>query len=128
MKIIALFIATLMVLLGLTGVFWPEGVMELAKYSFTASGIYIMAIVRVVIGALLFIAAPAARTPKMLRVIGAIIFAAGVGSFFLSPARGQELIEWWAARGPDTFRIVACVPLIAGLLVGGVTLFNDRKK
>jgi hypothetical protein len=127
MKIIALLIATLMILLGLTGIFWPEGVRELAKYSVIGTGIYVMAIVRVVVGALLFTAARAAVMPRTLRVIGAVIFAAGVGTFFLTPERGQRLIEWWTARGPDAFRIVACVPLVAGLLIGGATLFNPRK-
>lgn len=127
MRFIALLIAALLVLLGLTGVFWPEGLMGLAKYSFTTTGIYVVGSVRLLIGALLFFAARAARTPKTLQVIGILIFLAGLATLFMGTARAQELSDWWLGQGPDSVRIVACLPLAVGLFVAGATLFNDRK-
>ena len=68
MKIIALLIALLMVSLGLTGVVWPEGVMQFATYSFTATGLYVAAAVRIVLGGMLLFAATATRArPKSKR-------------------------------------------------------------
>ncbi len=122
MKTIALFIAALMVLLGLTGVFWPEGLMQLAKFSFTTTGIYVTAIVRVIIGALLLIAAGATRAPKAVRVIGLVIVVAGIASAFITAERAASLQDWLSGHGPNPLRIAACVPLLAGLFIGGAAL------
>jgi xanthine/uracil permease len=127
MKIIALVIAALMILLGLTGVLWPEGPMELAKYSFTSTGIYVAAIVRIVLGALLFVAASATRTPKTVRVIGTLIFVAGVATALMSAERAQLLNDWWMSHGPDALRIAACFPLAVGFFLAGSTLSKSRK-
>jgi hypothetical protein len=126
MKIIALLIATLMILLGLTGVLWPEGLMEFAKYSFTATGIYVTAIVRIALGLLLFVAAKATRTPKTVRVIALIIFVAGVATALMSVERAQLLREWWLGHGPDGLRIAACFPLAVGFFIACATLTKGR--
>ena len=127
MKAVALFIAALMILLGLTGLFWPEGLMQLAKFSFTASGIYLTAIVRVIIGALLLIAAGATRAPKAVRVIGLVILVAGIASAFVTAERAASLQNWLLGHGPNPLRIAACVPLAAGLFIGGATLAKRAK-
>jgi hypothetical protein len=127
MKVIALVIAALMILLGLTGVLWPEGPMELARYSFTSTGIYVAAIVRIVLGALLFVAASATRTPKTVRVIGTLIFVAGVATALMSAERAQLLNDWWMSHGPDALRIAACFPLAVGFFLAGSTLSKSRK-
>jgi hypothetical protein len=128
MKTIALLIAALMVLLGLTGVLWPEGLMRLATYSFTATGLYVAAAVRVVLGALLFIVARATRTPKTVRVIGLLILVAGIATALIPAERAQLMKEWWIAHGPDTLRIAACFPLAAGLFIAGSTLAKSDPK
>jgi hypothetical protein len=128
MKAIALLIAALMVLLGLTGVLWPEGLMQMAVYSFTATGLYIVAAVRVVLGALLCVAARATRTPRTVRVIGLIILVAGIATAFIPAERAQLMKEWWIAHGPDTLRIAACFPLAAGLFIAGATLTKSGAK
>lgn len=127
MRVIALLIATLMVLLGLTGVLWPEGLIRQLHQSFSATGLYVIALVRMVLGALLFLAARATRTPKTMRVLGSIIFVAGIATALISVERAQLMKDWMLAHGPDTLRIAACVPLVAGLFVAGTTLTKDRK-
>src|SRR3979409_1347061 len=108
MKIIALLIATLMILLGLVGVLWPEGLMDFAKYTFTATGIYVAAIVRMALGILLLVGAKATRTPKTVRVIALIILVAGVATALITVERAQLFRDWWLGRGPDALRIAAC--------------------
>src|SRR2546423_7113894 len=127
MKAIALLIAALMVLLGLTGVLWPEGLMQLATYSFPATGLYVAAAVRVVLGALLFIVARATRTPKTVRVIGLLILVAGIATALIPVERAQLMKDWWIGHGPDTLRIAACVPLVAGIIIGISALTAERK-
>jgi hypothetical protein len=122
MKKIVLILAAVMILFGLTGVLWPEGLMALAKYSVTSKGIYVVAAVRIIIGALLLIGAGETRMPKTLRVIGGIILIAGVASFLMSPQQAQGFIDGILARGVEFFRVAACLPLIVGLLAGGAAL------
>ena len=127
MKAIALLIAVLMVVVGLTGVLWPEGLMRLATYSFSRTGMYVVAAVRIVLGTLLFTCAGAARTPKTIRVIGGVIFTAGLVGVLIGHEPAQRLSEWFVAKGPDTFRIAACFPLVVGFFIGLSTLTKERR-
>jgi len=126
MKIISLGIAALLILVGLTGVLWPEGLMGLMTYSFTSTGIYVAAISRMVLGGLLLVAAQATRTPKTVRVIAVIIFLAGVATALISPDRAQVLKDSWVGVGPDLFRIAACFPLAVGSFILIATLTKPR--
>lgn len=126
MKAIVLLVAALMTLLGLTGIFWPEGLMELLKYSFTSRGIYVIASARMLVGALLLLAAGATRTPKTVRVIAIIIFLSGVATTLISAEQAQALKDWWIAKGPDALRIAACLPLAFGCFIGVSALTKSR--
>jgi hypothetical protein len=126
MKIISLGIAALLILVGLTGVLWPEGLMGLMTFSFTPTGIYVTAITRMILGALLLIAAPATRTPRTIRVIAVIIFLAGVATALLSAERAQLLKDWWINHGPDALRVGACFPLAVGFFILVATLTKPR--
>jgi protein-S-isoprenylcysteine O-methyltransferase Ste14 len=128
MKTIVLLLATLLVLFGLTGVFWPEGLMDLAKYSFTKSGTYVIAAIRILLGTFLFTCAGATRTPKTVRVIGFLIFTVGVVGVLISHEPAQRLSEWWVVKGPDAFRIAACLPLAVGVFIAGSTLTKSGAK
>jgi hypothetical protein len=127
MKAIALFIAALLVLFGLTGVLWPEGLMQLATYSFSKNGLYVVAAVRVILGGLLFFAASATRTPKSIRVIGLVVLIAGIAGALFSPERADLMKAWLLDRGSDTLRIAACFPLAVGIFVGLSALTKERR-
>jgi hypothetical protein len=122
MKTIVLLIAILLVLFGLTGVFWPEGLTWVAKYSVNSTGLYVVAAGRIILGALLFIGARATRTPKTLRVIGILIFLAGISTLFMSVQRAQAIVDTMLAHGADFFRIAACIPLAVGCFIAGSTV------
>jgi hypothetical protein len=122
MKAMALFIAALLVIFGLTGVLWPEGLMQVATYSFSRGGLYVVAGARVILGGLLFFAASATRTPKTVRVIGLVVLIAGIATALISPERADLMKDWLLARGPDTLRIAACFPLAAGIFFAWTTL------
>jgi hypothetical protein len=116
-----------MILLGLTGVLWPEGVMGLAKYSFTATGLYVIAVARILLGALLLLVARATRTPKTVRVIGLLILVAGIATALMGVERAKLLGDWLLNRGPDFLRMAACIPLAAGFFIAGATLTKDPR-
>jgi ABC-type uncharacterized transport system permease subunit len=126
MKKLILLIAALMIVLGLTGVFWPLGITDFAKWSFTSTGLYIAAGIRIVFGLILLIAANKTATPKVVRGIGAILVAAGLATLFLSAETTQRFASSWLENGEDRVRISACLPLLVGLFLAGVTVFRKR--
>jgi hypothetical protein len=121
MKILACAIGALMILLSLTGLFWPEGLVKLGHYSFTPTGLYVVAIIRLAIGLVLFLAAPASRAPRTLRVLAVIICVAGVAAALISIERAQVLMEWWSAHGPGFIRIAAAGVLAVGSFIAYAT-------
>lgn len=123
-KSIGCLIAVLLIGLGLTGVLWPSGLADLAKWSFSPKGLYPAAAIRVVFGFALLFAAGATATPNAVRGIGAIILIAGIATAFLGADTAQRLSSWWLDNGEDRLRITACLPLAVGLFLGGVTLFR----
>ena len=127
MKPLVLLCAVLMIGLGLTGLFWPEGLMELAKYSFTKSGTYVVAAIRILLGIFLFTGAGCTRTPKTVRVIGGIIFTVGIVGVLIGQEPAQRFSEWWVAKGPEAFRIAACLPLVVGVVVALSALTKERR-
>ena len=124
MKKLILLIAVLMIGLGLTGVFWPSGIMDFAKWSFTPNGLYIAAGIRVLFGLILLVGAGKTATPKIVRGIGAILVAAGLATLFLSAETTQRVAGAWLENGEDRVRISACLPLAVGLFLAGVTIFR----
>lgn len=127
MKAVALLIAALLLLLGLTGILWPEGLMELVKYSSKAPGFYLLAFARAIIGGFLAAAAVATRTPKTVRVIGILIFIGGILVVVAGQQRAQQMTDWWIAKGPDALRIAACLPLAVGCFIGGSALTKNPR-
>ncbi len=123
-RTIVLVIAVLMTLLGLTGVLWPSGLTEVARWTFSPKGLYTGAGLRVLIGALLIVAAGATAMPKTVRVIGAVIFVGGTLTALLSVDTAQRLATWFFDNGEDRLRIMACLPLTVGLFLGGITFFR----
>lgn len=127
-RTIVLAIAVLLIVLGLTGVLWPSGLMDVAKWSFSPKGIYTGAGVRVLIGALLIVAAGATAMPKTVRVIGVIIFVAGTLTALLSVERAQAMATWFFDNGEDRVRMIACLPLVVGLFLAGITFFRKPSR
>jgi hypothetical protein len=74
------------------------------------------------LGGFLLVAAKATRTPMTVRVIAVVIFVAGVATALLSPDRAQLIKDWMVGRGPDFFRIAACIPLAVGCFIAGSTV------
>jgi hypothetical protein len=121
MKLLAFAIAVLMICLALTGLFWPEGLMRAGHYSFTPVGLYVVAVIRLAIGLVLFLAAPTSRAPRTLRALGVIVCVAGVATALLTVERAQLLLDWWSTHGPGFIRVAAVVVLGVGGFIAYAT-------
>jgi hypothetical protein len=117
MKILALAIGVLMISLGLTGLVWPEGLVRIGHYSFTQTGLYVIAALRIAIGLVLFLAATGSRAPRTLRVIGIMVCILGIVTALVSLERARELMAWWSSHGPGFIRIAAVVVVGLGSFI-----------
>lgn len=116
--IFCLFIASLA---GL-GVVSPPMFLDIVRRLTSLQGFYLLAILRIAFGAVLYLAAPESRLPGLIEVAGIVIVVSGVITPFFSHARYRKVIEWWSAGGESYIRIWAACSIVFALLLGFVLL------
>ena len=117
MTVIALVFSVLVAALGVMGLVSPSTLLRLEEYSRRSPARYLASAVRLLMGTALFFAAPASRTPLVLRYLGVFIFVTGVITLFFGPERFQRLVDWWSAHGPRFARIWAALALALGIFL-----------
>jgi hypothetical protein len=118
MRIVILLVALLAIVGGAVGVVCPDVLTALRRqYVATPIGPYAVGAVRVVIGLLFILFAPASRAPKTLRVLGVVVciqgLVQGVAFSFVGLERAQAILEWEAAH-PGLLRVGALIALATG--------------
>ena len=121
MKTLAFIIALIIVGMGLTGIVCPDCLVRIGRYSFTPAGIYVVALLRVAIGLVFFLAAPASRAPKTLRILGIVVCVAGVVTAFITIERAQAFLDWWTANGTTFVRFGAGMAIVLGSFIAYLT-------
>ena len=95
----------------------PRGLVDFADLFLTPSGLWVAVALRLVVGVLLWISASASRTPRVLRVLGALF----VFSAFALPVVGLErmrrLADWGAGLDDVALRAVSLVALGLGTFI-----------
>lgn len=99
MKLLAFAIAIIAMGFSLTGLVRPDFMARLVRYTFSPSGLYVVAVVRMAIGLIFFLGASGSRAPRAMRVIGVMICIVGVALAFCTVEYGEALREWWALHG-----------------------------
>lgn len=102
---------------GLVAIASPRTILRFAERFQTQAGLYAAMAIRLGMGATLIVAAPDSRLPQALRVLGAIVFAAGVITPFLGVERVERIVAWWSARPALFQRAWAALPLAFGAFV-----------
>ena len=117
MAIAALVLSLFVAALGALGIVSPMGLLSIVRQFQRPAGIYAAAILRVVLGVALFLAAPSSRLPEVVRILGIIIFVSGLITPLFGLERFRRLLNWWSARGPAFMRVWAGFALAFGLLL-----------
>lgn len=113
------FIVGFAVLVSLVGVYAavePNGLEAFARSFLTGTGLWIAAGLRLTLGVVLWIAAPASRAPLVLRVLGALFVASGLALPVVGLDRMMGIVDWGA--GLDDLAVQG-----AGLLAVGLGAF-----
>ena len=123
MRLLALVIGVLVLLVGAIGVAAPDVFLSVGRSVITPGGLYAIAAVRVAIGLVFLLTAPASRAPRTLRVLGVIVIIAGLMTPWFGVARSLAVLDWWASVGPSLRRREAGVAAVA---LGGFLVYVFR--
>jgi hypothetical protein len=96
------------------GIFSPESLLAVGRYVVTPAGLYAIAAFRVAIGLLLMRVAPISRVPRTLRIVGAIVLAAGLATPLFGVERTRAILNWESTQGTAFLRVPGVLALAAG--------------
>src|SRR5438045_580443 len=126
MKMLAFLIGIIAIGMGLLGVFQPDALVSIGRYSLAAPGLYIVGAVRVVIGLILFLGAKTSRAPALLRILGVLVCVGGVVIACATAAQSNTVLDWWSIHGPGFIRVGVIIVLILGGFVVYATAPRQR--
>lgn len=105
MKLIVAGSGVLIVLIGLFGLVSPGRFRMLFKRMTSHARFLAAIILRLGLGALLWIVADALRFPQLIRILAAISIIAAIGILIMGRERLDRLVDWWLARSDGLLRL-----------------------
>jgi len=121
MAFVAFILGSLTALAGTIGLFAPNVLASMTTAFYGLLGLTLAAVIRLVLGAALFVAAPDSRAPLVFRALGAVMFGVGLLTPLIGVERFDDLIDWWAALDPLIARTwSACAATMGGLIAYGI--------
>jgi len=122
MRLLGLAIGALVFLASAISVAVPDLRLSLERSVMTPAGLYAIAALRIAIGLVLALAAPASLAPRTLRVLGVLVIIAGLSTPWFGVARAREVVNWLASANPLFMRLDAVV----GMAIGGFLVYVFR--
>jgi hypothetical protein len=116
----------LVVLLGVLGLAAPEALPGWGARLITPGSLYVIAVLRVIVGVVLIEAARKSRMPATLRVCGVVAIVAGLATPLFGVAGAQANFEAWLAARPLLIRGFAAMRVGLGFLI--VHAAGDRPR
>jgi hypothetical protein len=122
MRLPGLVIGALVILASAISLAAPDLRLSVERSLITPAGLYAIAALRITIGLVFVLAAPASRAPRTLRVLGLIVIIAGLMTPWFGVARARAVLDWLASAGPLPMRLDASV----GMAIGGFLVYVFR--
>jgi hypothetical protein len=111
----ALLVAVFTIVVGTVGLVSPDGLTAARRLYFaTPVGLYAAGAVRLAMGLVVILGAPASRAPRTLRVLGAVMCLQALTATLLGPERARAVLEWEAMQGAALLRVGAAVAVASG--------------
>ncbi len=99
--------------LGVSVAVSPEWLLSVVDWE-SRQRLYIAAAIRLGVGLVLILSAPASKYPMVFRVIGAIALIAGLVLPFVPLDVWAEFMRWWTVENPALFRAISATAAILG--------------
>jgi hypothetical protein len=122
MAIAALVIGVLILAQGILGLVSPELFSDFVAAFQVSPVIYFAAIIRVLVGVILFRAAPVSRAPHLLRGLGTLIAIGGLLTPFVGPQFAKVVFGWWSEGGAPVVRMWAGASFMIGAFIMYATI------
>jgi hypothetical protein len=100
----------------------PDRRLSMERAVMTPAGLYAIAALRIAMGTVFVLAAPASRAPRTLRVLGVTVMIAGLTTTWFGVTRARAVLDWLAGAGPLLMRLDAAV----GMALGGFLVYVFR--
>ncbi len=126
MKALAFLIGLAFVGLGTAGLVDPGVFIGMGRAATTPLGLWLVALSRLGIGAVLYVAARAARTPTALRVLGALFIVSGVVTPFVGVEPARTFVENVTVNGSAPMRFWSVVLAALGAFIA-YSVSDDRR-
>jgi len=107
----------LVVVLGVLGLAAPKALPGWGAHLITPGALYVIAVVRVIVGVVLIEAAKKSRMPTTLRVFGVVAIVAGLTTPLLGVGGAHAVLEAWLAARPLVVRGFAVLMVGVGFLI-----------
>jgi hypothetical protein len=114
LKTAVVIVGLIIALLGLVGMLRPVVLRKLVGGFRATPMLYLAAIIRVALGVLLLLTAPACRYTVAIYVLGVITLFSGLLLPVIGKTRFEALIGWWIARSDRTIRALTSVAIAYG--------------
>jgi hypothetical protein len=122
MRLPGLVIGALVIVASAISFAAPDVRLLLERSVLTPGGLYMVAVLRIAIGLVFMLGAPASRAPRTLRVLGLIVIVAGLATPWFGIDRARAALNWWARADPLLTRLAAGV----GMATGGFLVYVFR--
>jgi hypothetical protein len=114
MNVIVALIGWLIVATGLLGVARPHLIPTAVLGWPPEVLLYVTVGTRIVLGLLLFFAAPGCRLPRFTRVIGVIALISGGVSALIGASRLESIVQWMSAKPTGIIRLLYTLDIVLG--------------
>jgi hypothetical protein len=113
-NLIVALIGWIIVAIGLLGVARPH-LMPTAVLGWPPDVLlYVTVGTRIVLGLVLFFAAPSCRLPRFTRVIGVIAVLSGIVSALIGASRLELFVQWIATKPSGVIRLLYALDIVLG--------------
>lgn len=99
----------------------PEHLKSTLTWVKEGNRLNLMSAVKLVIGAILMMAASACRIEGIVLVLGVVVFFSGVAGFMLKVEGMMKIVAWADKRSPHDVRVIGTVALAMGVLLALAT-------
>ena len=114
MNLIVALIGWIIVAIGLIGIARPHLIPEAVLGWPPDFLLYITVGTRIMLGLLLFFAAPSCRLPRFTRAIGVIAVLSGIVSALIGANRLELIVQWMSAKPSGVIRLMYTLDIILG--------------
>ena len=117
MAVIVSVLGSIGALIGLLGLANPRYIVDLVQFWRGPTRFRLAVGVRVVLGIVLLVVAPACRVPILVQCVGAISVVAAIVILVVGQKRLDAFIRWWLTRPSAVVRVSALFAFSLGVLL-----------